>query len=1141
MFIRKFLSLMLSACCLMAYASDSRLAQGKWVKIKVTKEGIHQISYEKLSEWGFSDPSSVSVYGYGGTALALERIGAGTDDIAPTASMHTADKRLLFYGDADLRFDLRGYSGTETTSNPASENGTFWRRNIYDDGGYYFLSDCNTPYGIPTVDAPAEGAGTEDAYTGHMHVDVRDTDAASLLGKGAIFFEKYFTGSDSYTIPVELTDWIDSETEGGTARPARVVYTVYIPSDAGNITGSQVIENIGGDIAAYLTTSTPAAVSRFNSSDWAMCTGSSSYSRTAGAPSRVAGKLTLLRPAAAKALQYAFDRYAVIYPRLNRLAAGEAQMVLNYPTAVGGCPIVISDCGDDMHLWDVSDPAAVRELAMRLSADGTAMATMPETFSAAKPGRLLLFDAAAQLPEPEYAGEVAPQNLHACEVPEMAIITTDALAPYARLLAEAHERADGMKVGVFLNREIQNEFASGGNTPMAYRRFARMLHDRAPGTFRYVLLLGPSHWDHRGVTRANPTERLAVYECYVPDARGSEPSAYANDAFVGCLDDFTYLQNHNAEMTVAVGRIPAANEGDAANMVGHIIDYIDNPPTAAAFRKVLMSSATGDKYEHYLYSEDMAAILESSDGGFVVNRVPMIAYPRNGNKNEEANNRLAENLAEGRGLFAFFGHSSSQGNSLGTAFYSNSVAQSLNYDVAPVSFLATCNAFAFDTDLDCIAPVMLAKRGGGAIGVVGASRSVYSDYNKELGLYLARSYSAAKPGTTVGELFMDAHNMLLKSSKSSPLHFNVKCFNLAGDPAVRLPIGDARATLDAVNGTAALSAEPVKELSAITLSGNVLDADGNVDTAFNGTAEVVLYDTPRAGTVVNRDATATKHPDITITNSRLTSTSVNVRNGAWEASVFVPSLSNPGRNMAATVDAQSADGRAAHAYITDIATAAGSDSDPATDPSPAEITEMYIGTPDFNDGDNTGTDITLYARIAVPASGINISSSPLSGASRIVLDGASSAAISGYLRPAAEGDASEMLLAMPYTGLAEGRHEIALEVSNNLGATTSRTVSFTANAPASASLAVEERPARTAATFAVNHTLGSEAQATIIIDTADGRTVRTLAGTSEWNLNDADGRPVADGVYRAYALVRDGLRSCHTAPVEVIVLRAAAQ
>lgn len=1139
--LRKLSALLLSSCCLMAYAVDSRLAQGKWVKIKVAQEGIHQISYDRLSEWGFADPSRVSVYGYGGTALALERIGAGTDDIAPTASMHTEDGRLLFYGDADLRYDLRGFNGTETTSNPASESGTYWRRNIYDNGGYYFLSDCDTPDGIPTVDAPADDAATKNAYTGHMHVDARDVDAISLMGKGALFCEKYFTGSDGYTIPVELTDWVDSETEGGTVRQARVVYNVYMPASAGNLTGSQVLENISGDIAACLTASTPAAASRYNSSDWALCTGSSSYSRTAATPARVSGKLTILRPAVAKALQYAFDRYAVIYPRLNRMPAADAQMMLNYPAAVAGRPIVISDCSDDMHLWDVSDPAAVRELAMRHSTDGTAMATMPETFSAAKPGRLLLFNASAPLPEPEYAGEVGTQNLHACEVPEMAIITTDALAPYAQMLADAHERADGMKVGVFLNRQIQNEFASGGNTPMAYRRFARMLHDRDPEKFRYVLLLGPSHWDHRGVTRTNPTERLAVYECFVPDARGSEPSAYANDAFVGCLDDFTYLQNHNAQMTVAVGRIPADNEGEAANMVGHIIDYLDNPPSAAAFRKVVMSSATGDKYEHYQYCEDMAAILEASDGGFVVNRVPMIAYPRNGNKNEEANNRLAENLAEGRGLFAFFGHSSSQGNSLGTAFYSNSIVQSLNYDVAPVSFLATCNAFAFDTDLDCIAPIMLAKRGGGAIGVVGASRSVYSDYNRSLGLYLARSYAAAKPGTTVGELFMDAHNMLLKSSNSSSLHFNAKCFNLAGDPAVRLPIGDARATLDAVNGAAAAAAEPVKELSAVTLTGSVLDADGNVDTAFNGTAEVVLYDTPRTGTVVIRDASATTHPDITIANSRLTSTSVNVRNGVWEATVFVPSLSNPGQNMAATVDAQSADGTAAHAYITDIATAAESNDTPGTDPSPAEITEMYIGTPAFNDGDNTDTDITLYARIAVPASGINISSSPLSGASRIVLDGASSAAISGYLRPAAEGDASEMVLTMPYTGLAEGRHEITLEVSNNLGATATRTVSFTANAPASASLAVEERPARTSATFAVNHTLGSEAQATIIIDTADGRTVRTLSGTSEWNLNDANGRPVADGVYRAYALVRDGLRSCHTEAVEVIVLRAAAQ
>lgn len=127
--------------------------------------------------------------------------------------------------------------------------------------------------------------------------------------------------------------------------------------------------------------------------------------------------------------------------------------------------------------------------------------------------------------------------------------------------------------------------------------------------------------------------------------------------------------------------------------------------------------------------------------------------------------------------------------------------------------------------------------------------------------------------------------------------------------------------------------------------------------------------------------------------------------------------------------------------------------------------------------------------------------------------------------------------------MTDGRHTAELEVSNNLGVMTSRSVTFTVCATdAAASLAVDERPARTAATLSLDHNLGSAAEATIIIDDCTGHTVRTLSGTgASWDLADSDGHPVADGIYTATALVRAGLRRAHADPVEIIVLRAPAQ
>ena len=48
------------------YATESALKDGHWVKISVSETGMHLISNSNLQKWGFSDPSKVHVYGYGG-------------------------------------------------------------------------------------------------------------------------------------------------------------------------------------------------------------------------------------------------------------------------------------------------------------------------------------------------------------------------------------------------------------------------------------------------------------------------------------------------------------------------------------------------------------------------------------------------------------------------------------------------------------------------------------------------------------------------------------------------------------------------------------------------------------------------------------------------------------------------------------------------------------------------------------------------------------------------------------------------------------------------------------------------------------------------------------------------------------------
>ena len=51
------------------YAENSILAEGNWVKISTTDAGIYQITEDSLRAWGFTDPSKIKLFGYGGTVI----------------------------------------------------------------------------------------------------------------------------------------------------------------------------------------------------------------------------------------------------------------------------------------------------------------------------------------------------------------------------------------------------------------------------------------------------------------------------------------------------------------------------------------------------------------------------------------------------------------------------------------------------------------------------------------------------------------------------------------------------------------------------------------------------------------------------------------------------------------------------------------------------------------------------------------------------------------------------------------------------------------------------------------------------------------------------------------------------------------
>ncbi|MDE6108696.1 MAG: hypothetical protein K2F72_00210, partial [Muribaculaceae bacterium] len=390
------------------------------------------------------------------------------------------------------------------------------------------------------------------------------------------------------------------------------------------------------------------------------------------------------------------------------------------------------------------------------------------------------------------------------------------------------------------------------------------------------------------------TERLAIYENRAPQLCAAEPTAYATDAYAGALsDDYNYINMHAAPLTVAVGRIPATTPARAAAAVARTIAYMENPPAASTFYHAVVAGAEGDSYDHHLAAEATCHALDSCNSDIFVHRVPLIAYPKNGSRNDEANRRLRANLAQGRGLFAFYGHSIG-GNYLSDGFYSVAEVESRSSATPPVAFLGTCEGFGIDLDLNTLAPAMLSRAEGGAIAIVAAARKVYRTENSAFGKAFAEEYAKASPGTTTGALFMNAHNRMMSDLDQSKLTINTKCYNLAGDPAVRVPMACSSMNLTSINGAEPSQAAPVEGFSTSALEGTVLDDAGKVDGSFGGPVEIRIYDTPRPGTVVNREEVDFEQPVITLEHDLLATATATASAGRWQARVFIPAPAVPG-------------------------------------------------------------------------------------------------------------------------------------------------------------------------------------------------------------------------------------------------------
>ena len=1128
------LFLSMSALPLSYYTSQSRLATGRWVKIATSTEQMYQLSYDKLRELGFEHPERVQVFGYPTTDfndIAHTFSDKYTDDIAPIATCHTADGRIIFFGGADNNVTASRCTGTV--------NNIVIRRSYYDTASHYFLTEVDEVMPVATYPQATVQAAYQVADY-HVHVDLLEEELQSYNQGGcSMHGQKYKIGD---TVP--FTFYIKNYKTGTESSSA---YGSFFYRFAVNSTGQL---NISPAQAAGLSTPASIGLSTVNASPITATQIDIAYNDSYGTmPFQGAnggdvpdGEYTfnVTIGGSASSVKYCAADHAILrYPRANRLDDNTPSLIMNLSANATrpGQRISFENAPEgSLEVWNIDNSMAYEALPVSFDAsDNTARVVLRDNTS-----RLVAFNPSATLPEPEIVGELPVQNLHGLSTPQMLIITTAELEPLAQRVADAHRR-HGLDAMVVRHDLIYNEFSSGSRHPMAYRRMAKMFYDRDPQRFRYLMFFGPAHYDARSLILPE-ADRMVCYMQDDPQFIRSLIFNYATDNYFAMLsDDYEHSLIANYDFDIAVGRVSAINGAQASIYVDKVEKYLDNSVSPDVYSRALLLSGHGDKAMHGQHSKQVLEAMkaDNSNLNFVV--VPEELYPES---TPDLHVRLiSQALKDGCGYMTYSGHGAINLVSM----WNTAAVNATRYEHPTFAMFSSCDQFAFDRMHNSLLEVMMFQVGGGAIGGVGADRSVYINYNQLSCLPMARAYAQAKPGDTFGDLYLNARKLGLQkyiddklTSSSTPLR-NMMSYNLAGDPALPVCVPAMNATIDRIGEYAVADAPALKPFTPTTLSGSITDSDGNIIDDFNGTVSIALYDgthtaatAPYAG---ETDLDKYKPEIFPIDSDILTTAQAKVSDGRFTAEISCPLPAYVTDTYRLTISAMDTDGNGASGALTGLRIADFDISDPDMADTPApQILSMNVGDSEYRPGIETAPSATISAVIDPSKSGLSFQNGNVNSRTRLTID--ANTHINNLESALTRRPDGCFDLSVQVNDLIDGVHTATLQVSNNAGLIDRYTVEFTvATRAIDVVLGIDEEPARTQATF---HAISSASFERLTITDSQGRTVHVAEAPAmpyQWDLTDTNGNPCPDGLYKASVLLHNDRDYGNSAPTPFVILK----
>lgn len=913
------------------WKSVSVLKDGAWKKISTSGKGIYKIPYSKLSEWGFSNPAQVKVFGSGGKILSEDPGETGYDDLAQNAVWHGKS------GGADCLF-FYAPGSTEWTYD---SNKKLFEHHIndYATKGFFFLTENvgnnKTPQKIATVEQNATHTVSDyDAFGVHE----MDLENVLKLGSGKQWYGEKFRDNLAKNFDFELENLQLDAT-----------VSVKVSAIGRSFNGSEMSVSINQAEAGKL--------------EFYQVNTGSQTSKYAD-PKIGTFAATLSSEAAKISLKYFTDKASnnpddnatawldwieVNYKR--QLILGKQPLFFRDAGSVGSQNIVafnLKNTTAGTQVMDVTDINNVKEISVEVA--GT---TATAKIEAAKLREFVAFNPDAIFKEPELVGEVGNQNLHGLSTPEFLIVTHANFMDAANRLADFHRTYDNMDVEVAEAGQVYNEFSSGAKNATGIRNFIKMFYDRDNG-LKYVLLFGDGSYDNRGIKSGTKN----FVPTYQSENSLNPVASFVTDDYFAILDAGESV--YDGAVDLGIGRIPASTPSEANLVVDKIESYY-RPEALGEWRgTVCFIGDDEDGGLHMGDSEKLANSVNENHKAFITDKIYFDAYPEEvtpaGERYPDVTDAINERVKNGVLVLNYVGHANDRYMADEHVLDISNVNAWSNANNLPIFVTATCEFSRFDTDETSIGEYILFNASGGGIGLFSTTRVVFAYSN----FLLSRSfYNFVFETDENGERYRMGDIMRL--AKINTINTtNKRNFSLLADPALKLSYPKYRVITTSVNGKDPETAtDTMAALQKIEVDGYVSDYFGGKLGDFSGEVAITVYD--KAVTLATLGNGGERPFNFKVQENIIYKGKAKVQNGDFNFSFVLPKDISYGTGTGKIVYyAKNGEADAHGAYNNFVIGGASGQS--VSDKNGPEI-ELFIDNEDFLNGGKTSKNPLLIARL----------------------------------------------------------------------------------------------------------------------------------------------------------------------------------